>query len=116
MNIAITQKFKILEKNGFKKKVHIRNGDTEIYYTKNNFTVEIHYYLSTTMQYCLEVILDNNSKRANIFNCDFFNKAEINLLRSKIDSIEKKDSLQQELNVYVEFIEKHIGDLCDFIL
>ena len=106
MEKAIIKKFKFLEKQGFKRKVYFRNGDSEIYYTKNKLTIEVHYYLSTLMQYCIEVIVDYNGKRANIFDCDFFDEAEISFLKNRIDSMGELDSLPQKMDAYVDFIEK----------
>ena len=93
---------------GFKRKVYFRNGDSEIYYSKNKLTIEVHYYLSTLMQYCLEIILDCNGKRKNIFNCDFFDKAELEILKSQIESLEEPLLLKKTLDVYANFIENHI--------
>ena len=109
MNRVIIKKFKILEKQGFKRKVYFQNGDLQIYYTKEKLTIEVHYYLSTIMQYCLEVIVDYNGKRANIFNCEFFDQAEISLLKSQIHSIGESDSLKKKLDVYIEFIKKTLN-------
>ena len=106
MKKNIIKKFIFLEKDGFKRMVYFRNGDSEIYYTKKQLTIEFHYYLSTMMQYCLEVIVDYGGKRANIFNCDFLGEAEIGLLKSQIDSTEKNDSFEKKLDVYANFIRK----------
>lgn len=114
MQKTIIKKFNFLEKQGFKRKVYFRNGDSEIYYTKNKLTIEIHYYLSTMMQYCLEVIVNYNGERANIFNCDFFDEVEISLLQNQIDSIEEPNSYQKKLDVFVGFVEKHINDLYEY--
>ena len=106
MKRTIIKKFKILEKQGFKKKVYYGNGDSEIYYTKNQLTIEVHHYLATTMQYCLEVIVEYNEERSNIFNCAYFDEVEISMLKSQIDSLSGPDSLQKAMDVYASFIEK----------
>ena len=111
MQRAIINQFKTLERQGFKRKVDFRNGDSEIFYTKNNLTIEVHYYLSTGRRYCLEVIIDRNGKRANIFDCSSFDRAEISLLRAEIDSIDSAEPLQKQLGLYVEFLEKHANEL-----
>lgn len=108
MQKAIIKKFNFLKKQGFKRKVYFRNGDSEIYYTKNELTIEVCYCLSTSMQYCLEVIVDYNRKRKNIFNCDFFDKAELKILKSQIESLEEPLLLEKTLNIYADFIENHI--------
>lgn len=106
MQKTIIKKFNFLEKQGFKRKVYFRNGDSEIYYTKDKLIIEVHYYLSTMMQHCLEVIIDYNGERANIFNCNFFDEVEISLLQNQIDSIEAPDSFQKKLDIFVDFMEK----------
>lgn len=108
MQKAIIKKFKFLKKQGFKSKVYFRNGDSEIYYTKNKLKIEVHYYLSTLTQYCLDVIVDYNGNRKNIFNCDFFDKAELNTLKSQIESLEEPLLLEKTLDVYADFIENNI--------
>ena len=108
MQKAIIKKFNFLKMQGFNNKIYFRNGDSEIYYTKNKLTIEVHYCLSTLMQYCLEIIVDYNGKRENIFNCDFFDKAELNILKSQIESLEEPLLLEKTLDVYADFIKNNI--------
>ena len=111
MNRSIIKKLKFLERQGFKRKVCSRNGDSEIYYTKSNSTIEVHYYQSTLMRYCLEVIIDCNGKRENIFHCTSFNQAEISCLEKEFYSINPPDPLQKQLDLYAEFLKKHAIEL-----
>lgn len=112
MEKPIVKRLKFLETQGFKRKICSRNGDLEIYYTKSNTTIEIHYYLSTLTSYSLVMVIDCNGKRENIFHCTSFDQTEINCLEKEFFSIFSPNSLLKQLDLYAEFLENHLVELC----
>ena len=54
--------------------------------------------------------IDNNGKWANILECDYFNKEDLELLKSEISSIDIEEPfyVEKALTIYADFIEKHI--------
>ena len=110
MQRKIKQRFKFLQKKGFRRKVYFKNGDSQIIYTKNKLSIEINYYLSISFKYILMINIDNNGKWANILECDYFDIVDLDSLKSEIFSIDIEEPLYVEkaLTLYADFIEKHI--------
>lgn len=110
MERKIKKRFRFLRKKGFKRKVYFKNGDSQIIYTKNKLSIEINYLLSISFKYILIINIDNNGKWANILECDYFNKEDLELLKSEISSIDIEEPfyVEKALTIYADFIEKHI--------
>ena len=93
---------------GFRKKVYSRCGDYVFIYTKGNLEIIVNYYFGIEMKYVIDIQVTLNDVHANLLHTSAFDQQALYLLKCELASVEEPDSLEKEMNIYAEFLKKHV--------
>lgn len=107
---SVEKHFQFLLDKGFELKKYFCPPDEEYIFTKNNFIIEIHYYLGVQLDgnncMCFSIVTSLNGDRRNIL--DSYNIFEQDLLQSLANAI-SNSTIQQQIFLYAEFLKKNIN-------
>ncbi len=110
MNVKyIIEKFDFLRKAKYKVRKTERNGDTEIYFSKGNISIEVTRCLCTAGDYRANVVISRNGKRENILTCCLLGEESLENLRKTIT--EHAESCTEQLQNYADFIQDNMANL-----
>lgn len=122
----IKKKFKFLKTHGFKMKKYTNGVDVEIYYEDRDKVIEIYHtlcvgdlefgHLNTddllkTAYYAVDIIINKNHVRKNIFDWkELFGDAELLMLKRNIEEVTSDD---EKIGIFANFVEKNIGKIIE---
>lgn len=103
MKNDIKKAFDDIIPSDFKKKYFYKNGEEEILFYKGNTKIELIKVLLENRNYLIEVIIEKENVRTNIFSSHFFDKEELVNLQKNLSAL----STENQIVSLREFIQRN---------